>query len=165
MTFPRSILLFALLALVGCGGYSLGEGNTSVLPPEYRTIAIDEVSNPTTISWMEPRIRKLLRDEFNNRGSLNWTNSSDDADATISIIIQRYNRPTSVDDGSGTTLRSVAVFQFEAIIRSTIDDSELWRSGVIDQQWPFFSGEETTADAEVTKLGIRRLADRMTQNY
>ena len=165
MTPLRYTALFLLLALAGCGGYALGGGNSSVLAPEYRTLAIDKISNPTTLSWIEPRIRKLLRDEFNRRGTITWTDDRTNADALISINIHQYNRPTAVAGENDETLRSMANFQFEAVITSTTTDAELWRSGVIGQDWPFFPGDGAEADAEVTRLGIRRLADRMTQNY
>ena len=161
----KYIALFFLLALTGCSGYSFGEGNSSVLPPEYRTLAIREVTNPTTLPWMEPRIRKLLRDELNNRGTITWVDDQSNADSVISIKVIKFNRPTAVTGDSDQTLRSQAVFEFRATIRSTIDDTVLWESGTIYQTWPFFTGDEIKADAEVTKLGIRRLADYMTQNY
>ncbi|NDV20392.1 hypothetical protein GO013_13330 [Pseudodesulfovibrio sp. JC047] len=165
MTCLRYYALFFILILTGCSGYSFGEGGTSVLPPEYRTLAVREISNPTTLSWLEPRLRKLLRDELNNRGTITWVDTQNSADSVISIKITRYNRPTAVAGGDDETLRSVASFSFEATIYATIDDSVLWRSGEISQTWPFFTGDEAQADAEVTRLGIRRLADRMTQNY
>jgi len=143
----------------------MGEGDTSVLEPQYRTIAISGVTNPTTISWLEPRLRKLLRDELNNRGTITWVDDQSKADATIAITIKRYNRPTAVTGTKEETLRSVAIFTFEADISSTTDDSLIWQSGTISQNWPFFSGDENEADMEVTRLGIRRLADLMTQNY
>ncbi|WP_319541904.1 LPS assembly lipoprotein LptE [uncultured Pseudodesulfovibrio sp.] len=161
----RYSAIFLILILTGCSGYTLGEGGVSVLPPEYRTLAIREITNPTTLSWIEPRIRKLLRDELNNRGTITWVDTQAQADSVISIDIRRYYRPTAVSGGSDETLRSVAVFTFNATIRSTTDDSVLWQSGTISQNWPFFTGDEANADAEVTRLGIRRLADRMTQNY
>ena len=160
-----ALLSLAPLSLTGCAGYSFGEGERSVLAPEYRTIAVGEVSNPTTLSWLEPRVRELLRDELNNRGSLTWVNSRDQADAVISVDIIRYNRPTAVAGESDETLRSSAIFRFRATIRSTTDESVLWDSGIIHQDWPFFQGEEDEADLEVTRLGIRRLADRMSENY
>jgi hypothetical protein len=153
------------LLLAACGGYSFGEGNNSVLAPEYRTLAISGVSNPTTLSWLEPRIRKVLRDELTNRGSILWVDDQGKADATIFITINRYNRPTVVSGSSDQTLRSVASFQFQAVIRSTIDDSVLWESGSISQDWPFYTGGEEEADLEVTRLGVRRLADLMSENY
>ena len=165
MTPLRYFALFLLFALAGCSGYTMGEGGSSVLAPEYRTIAIDEVHNPTTLSWLEPEVRKLLRDELNNRGTITWTDDRARADALISITILRYNRATSVAGESDETLRSTADFQFEAEIHSTRTGEVLWRSGRMGQSWPFFTGDEAEADAQVTRLGIRRLADRMTQNY
>jgi len=162
---PLKYMAILLPLLLTACGYGFDGGNTSVLKPEYRTLAISEVANPTTLSWLEPRIRKLLRDELNNRGTIIWANSPSKADAVIAITIKRYNRPTAVAGSSDETLRSVANFQFEATIRSATDDSVLWQSGTIDQTWPFFTGDEDDADMEVTRLGIRRLADRMTENY
>ena len=156
--------LLLLLLLAGCG-YSFGESGQSVLTERYRTLAISGVENPTTLTWLEPRLRKLLRDELTRRGSVKWVDDRKDAEALISIRIIRYNRPTSVAGQGDVTLQSTASFQFEATIKSNIDGSTLWSSGEMTQNWPFFSGQESEADMEVTKLGIRRMADRMAQDY
>lgn len=160
----RYIVLLLPLLLTACG-YSFGEGGKSVLKPEYRVLAIDGVENPTMLSWLEPRIRKLLKDELTNRGTITWTDDRRKADALINIKIDRYYRPTAVSGSSDETLRSNAIFNFTATITSTTDDAVIWSSGAINQSWPFFSGQESEADAEVTRLGIRRLADKMSQNY
>ena len=161
----RSIALFLLLALAGCSGYSFGEGGTSVLAPQYRVLAVDEINNPTTLAWMEPRLRKLLRDELHNRGTITWADEKDKADALITIDIKRYYRPTSVEGVDDKTLVSEAIFQFSATIRSTTDESVLWRSGQISQNWPYDYGNGEQADLEVTRRGIQQLADRLTQDY
>ena len=160
----RYIIFLLPLMLAACG-YGFGESGQSVLEPQYRTLAISEVENPTTLSWLEPRLRKLLKDEFTNRGTVKWTDDQGAADALIKITITKYYRPTAVEGASEETLRSSANFVFEATITSTTDDIVIWRSGSIGQSWPFFSGQETEADAEVTRLGVRRLADKMSQNY
>ena len=157
-------LLLLPLLLAGCG-YSFGESGQSVLAEQYRTLAISGVENPTTMSWLEPRLRKLLRDELTKRGTIKWVDEKKDADALINIRILRYNRPTAVAGSKDETLQSVASFEFETTIKSATDGSILWTSGRIAQDWPFFSGQETEADKEVTQLGIRRLADRMSQDY
>jgi len=160
----RYIALLLPLLLVGCG-YSFGEQGQTVLKPEYRILAISGVENPTTITWLEPRIRKLLKDELTNRGNITWTDNRHKADAWINIKVNKYYRPTAVAGSSDQTLRSSANFDFEATIKSATDDSVLWNSGQISQDWPFYPGQETEADEEVTRLGIRRLADLMSQNY
>jgi len=161
----RALLpLLGLLLLWGCG-YSFGESGQSVLPERNRTLAIAKIDNPTTMSWLEPRLRKLLRDELTRRGTVTWVDQQKDADTLLYLKINRYNRPTSVSGSNDETLQSVANFDFEVTIKSALDGSTLWSSGRIDQSWPFFSGQESEADMEVTMLGIRRLADRMAQNY
>lgn len=160
----RYIVLLLPLFMAACG-YSFGEGDQSVLEPKFRTVAISGVNNPTTLTWLEPRIRKLLRDELTSRGTVTWTDDQSKADALIEIDIERYQRSTAVAGAGDTTLRSSATFLFSAKIKSTLDDSVIWRSGSISQSWPFFTGQESEADEEVTLLGIRRLADRMSQNY
>lgn len=164
MRLLRYTSILLLLALAGCG-YSFGEGGSSVLKPQFRTLAVDEVKNPTTLSWLEPRLRKLLRDELHNRGTIIWVDDKDRADALITIDIDRYYRPTAVEDKDERTRLSEAIFRFDAIIRSTVDESELWRSGLIKETWPFDYGKGEEADMEVTRRGIQRLADRMTQDY
>jgi len=158
------IPLMGLLILSACG-YSMGDSDYSVLEPEYRTLAVSGVDNPTTQTWLEPRIRQLLRDELTRRGTIVWADDSSKADSLIQITIERFNRPTSLEGGRDETLRSSANLKFNATIRSATDDSVLWRSGTISQSWPFYSGQESLADQEVTRLGIRQLADRMSENY
>ncbi|EGB14893.1 hypothetical protein DND132_1687 [Pseudodesulfovibrio mercurii] len=164
MSLLRYMALFLLLALAGCG-YSFGEGGTSVLAPQYRTVAVDEIHNPTTLAWLEPRLRKLLRDELHNRGTITWVDDKDKADALITIDVERYYRPTAVEDADERTLLTEAVFRFNATIRSATDDSELWNSGSITEHWPYDYGSGQEADMEVTRRGIQVLADRMTQDY
>jgi outer membrane lipopolysaccharide assembly protein LptE/RlpB len=165
MSLLRYTTLFLLLALLAGCGYSFGEGGTSVLQPQYRTVAVEEINNPTTLAWLEPRLRKLLRDELHNRGTITWVDDKAKADALITIDIDRYYRPTAVEDADERTLLSEAIFQFEATIRSATDDSLLWSSGQISENWPYDYGSGQEADMEVTRRGIQVLADRMTQDY
>jgi outer membrane lipopolysaccharide assembly protein LptE/RlpB len=165
MSLLRYTALFLFLALLAGCGYSFGEGGSSVLKPQYRTVAVDEVLNPTTLPWLEPRLRKLLRDELHNRGTITWVDDKDQADALITIDIERYYRPTAVEDADQRTLLSEAIFRFHATIRSATDDSVLWSSGQISENWPYDYGSGQEADMEVTRRGIQILADRMTQDY
>ena len=158
------IALLGLLVLSACG-YSMGEADHSVLAPQYRTLAVSGVDNPSTQTWLEPMVRKLLRDELTRRGVIKWTDDTAKADALIHITIERYSRPTSLEGGNNETLRSSASIKLHATITSAIDGKELWSSGSISESWSFYSGQESQADEEVTRLVIRRLADRMSENY
>jgi len=165
MSLLRYTAFFLLLALLAGCGYSFGGGDSSVLKPQYRTVAVDEVLNPTTLPWLEQRLRKLLRDELHNRGTITWVDDKARADALITIDIKRYYRPTAVEGAGERTLLSEAIFQFSATIRSATDNSILWSSGEISENWPYDYGSGQEADLEVTRRGIQSLADRMTQDY
>ncbi|MEZ7198721.1 LPS assembly lipoprotein LptE [Pseudodesulfovibrio karagichevae] len=165
MSLLRYTALFLLLALLAGCGYSFGEGGSSVLKPQFRTVAVEEINNPTTLAWLEPRLRKLLRDELHNRGTITWVDDQAKADALITIDIERYYRPTAVEGAKDQTLLSEAIFQFTATIRSATDSSLLWSSGQISENWPYDYGNGHEADMEVTRRGIQVLADRMTQDY
>lgn len=151
-----------LLSLGGCGyGYSRGQ---SVLPEDKRKLAIVEIINPAPLSWLEPRLRSLIRDEVTRRGIATWA-APDKADALMTIDIERYYRRSSVTGQDEETLLSTATISFEATIRSAVDRSVIWRSGKITRKWQFQPAHGEDADMEVTKLAVRRLADLMSNRF
>lgn len=159
----RIVLSLVLLCLLAGCGYGFSHGQ-SALPENRRTMFIVEVDNPTSYSWMESRIRSLLRDEVTRRGVGQWT-SREKAKALITIDIERYYRQADVTGQKEETLQSIAVITFEGIVRSSINGEVLWRSGSISQEWPFAPGDEDEADKKVTELAIRRLVNRMTSGF
>lgn len=159
----RYILLMLPLLLAACG-YGFGD-KSSVLEERYHKVAIGRITNPTTLSWIEPRMRALLRDEFTRRGLVSWEDNRKNAEAVMNVTITTFTRPTTVESGTGETLQSSTYIVLHSEIKSTTDGSTLWASGDISQDYPFFSGQEAEADMEVTRLVVRRLADKMSQNY
>ncbi|GAB7021855.1 LPS assembly lipoprotein LptE [Salidesulfovibrio brasiliensis] len=159
----RFLIACMLLCVLGGCGYGFSHGQ-SALPEDRRTLFIVEVDNPTPYSWVEPRIRSLLRDEITRRGVGEWT-SREQAKGLITIEIDRYYRRSDVTGEKEETLQSVATITFEAIVRSSVDGRVMWRSGDISQEWPFAPGEGDEADQKVTELAVRRLVDRMTTGF
>ncbi|KAB1442995.1 LPS assembly lipoprotein LptE [Pseudodesulfovibrio senegalensis] len=157
------ISTLSLCILAGCG-YSFPDGSTSSLPPQYRSLAINKVEHPTLYSWLEPRLRSLLRDELNRRDWVTWT-SKKNARAWINIDVERYYRQAAVTGESDETLRSEASITMTATIVSPADGHVIWKSETIKESWPYYGGEEEEADDEVTALAIRRLARQLSQNY
>ncbi len=164
MKIIRTLCLFLFfIVLAGCG-YSFPDGSTSSLPDQYRSLAINKVEHPTLQSWLEPRLRSLLRDELNRRDWVTWT-SKKNARAWINIDVERYYRQAAVTGNSDETLRSEASIKMSATIISPADGHVIWSSGTISESWPYYGGEEEEADMEVTALAIQRLARQLSQNY
>ena len=156
-------MLVCLLFAAGCG-YSVGSSGNQVLEAGFRKVAVDEVTNNTTLAWIEPRLRSLLRDEVTRRGDLQWVDRNK-ADALITLAVNRFQRPTAVTGASDETLRYEAELEVEAVLRSRVDGTELWRSGKVSEKWPFFAGQESEAEDQVTALVIRTIVRRMSENY
>ncbi len=169
--FPH-ILAYLLLALVlgGCGyrftgqAPADGEDPSSRLAPEYRQMALVRVENPTTEAWLEPRLRSLLRDEFNRRRLVTWTDKSK-ATSLLTITIKKYTRSTAVSGEADQSVKlSAGIVVVFRVTRAT-DGSVIWDSGEITQDESYYPGDADGADQRVTDLLMRRMADLMTENY
>lgn len=164
MVLLKHIPLFILLLfLTGCG-YGFPSGESTSLPPEYRTLAINKVNHPTTFPWMEARLRSLLRDELNRRSWATWTDK-DKAQAWINVEVTKYVRKASVTGDRDETLRSTASITLQATVVARGTGDLLWSSGSISTDWPFYIGDEEEADNEVTARAIQILVERLSRNY
>lgn len=159
----KTTLIIGLMFLCACG-YGFPDGSTASLPEEYRTLAIASVEQPSLYSWVEPRIRSLLRDELNRRKWVTWADKSK-ASAWIKINVSKFSNRASVSGDEDETLRSSASITMEAVIVSAVDGHTLWSSGTISEDWPYYGNEVDEANDMVTELAIRKLADRLSQNY
>lgn len=167
MRIPRIALLCLLagLQLAACGGYQFGsESGTAVLEPKFRDLAIAGVENPTTYTWLGPRLRSLVRDELTRRNVVRWTDKAK-ASAHLYLEVKRYNRKAAVSGALDQTLKLEAGLTMRARVFSAMDGSVLWDSQEISIARSYFQGEEQAADDLVTDLAVRALADRMTEKY
>ncbi|WP_187170420.1 LPS assembly lipoprotein LptE [Salidesulfovibrio onnuriiensis] len=156
-------LIILLLFLTACG-YGFPSGESTSLPPEYRTLAINKVDHPTTFPWMEARLRSLLRDELNRRAWASWADK-DKAKAWINVEVSKYTRKASVTGDKDETLRSSATITMQATVVSRGTGQVLWNSGTITADWPYYTGEEEEADNEITERAVQIMVERLSRNY
>lgn len=161
---PLVLIPVLLVFLSGCGGYTFSKSGPVVLPEDKRDIAISKVANPTTEVWLEPRLRQLLRDEMNNRGWTRWVDRNR-AQALLRVEIISYSRRTALKGLKESTLLLDATIKLRATLTDTHDQRLLWDSGMVVVNEPYLPGEEEQADSKVTDQAVRRLVDRMTQDY
>lgn len=165
-----AFVLAAALALSGCGYTFTGSGSpqaedaASRLAPEMRQMSLVRVDNPTTESWIEPRLRSLVRDEFNRRRLVSWTEKAK-ATSLLTIIIKKYTRQTYITGQQAQTVKLTAGLTMVFRVTRASDGAILWDSGEQNQVESFYPGDADGADQRVTDLAVRRMADLMTQNY
>ncbi len=172
----RSLLaklaLFAAAALLLCGcGYHFtgsapadGTQAASRLAPELSLMTLVRVDNPTVEAWLEPRLRSLIRDEFNRRRLVTWTDKAK-ATSLLTISIKKFTRSTAVSGAADQSVKlSTGIVVVFRITRAT-DGSIIWDSGEQRQDESFYPGDSEGADMRVTDLLVRRMADLLTENY
>jgi hypothetical protein len=163
-----ALLFAATLALCGCGYSFTGQADStetaSRLDPAFRKMAIARVENPTIEPWLEPRLRSLIRDEFTRRRLATWADK-DQATSLLTVIIKRFARSTLVAGQQDQSVKLSTELTLFFRVHRAGDGAVLWDSGEMSQSESFFPGDSEGADLRVTDLVVRRLADRMTQNY
>ncbi len=160
----------AALALCGCGYHFTGTApadgseQASRLAPELRQMTLVRVDNPTTEAWIEPRLRSLIRDEFNRRRLVTWTDKTK-ATSLLTITIKTFTRSTALAGQSDQSVKlSTGITVVFKVTRAT-DGSTIWNSGEQTQTESYYPGDAEGADMRVTDLLVRRMADLMTENY
>ena len=105
-----ALVLAVCLGLSGCGYHFTGTGTSdgteqaSRLAPELRQMAVLRVDNPSTEAWIEPRLRSLIRDEFNRRRLVTWTDKAK-ATSLLTIVIKKFTRSTTISGQSDQTVK------------------------------------------------------------
>jgi len=164
------LLAAAALLLCGCGYTFTGMGSeadrdaASRLAPEMRRMHILRVENPSTEAWLEGRLRSLVRDEFNRRHLVTWTDKAH-ADSLLTIIVKRYSRSTYISGQQDESVKlSTEIIMTFRVTRAS-DGAILYDSGEQSQAEGYYPGDADGADMRVTDLAVRRLATLMTENY
>ncbi len=165
-----AICLLLLLALSGCGYTFSGtaaSGSAEVasrLDPALRKMVLVRVENPSTEAWLEPRLRSLIRDEFNRRRLVEWTDKAQ-ATSQLTVVIKNYSRSTLVAGEKDQSVKLSTGITMRLRVTRASDGRMLWDSDEQSQSESFYPGDSDGADMRVTDLIVRRLADLMTENY
>ncbi|MFK7844738.1 MAG: LptE family protein [Rhodothermales bacterium] len=101
--------LFAFYLLPGCAYYSFTGAS---IPDNLNTIAIPLVvdNSQNTIPELSDQLTEALVDRFVNQTRLSLVENEDDADALLTVEIQRYNNaPSSVSGDEIAALNRVTI--------------------------------------------------------
>lgn len=168
--FVLAVCLLLMSLLSGCG-YSFSgtaaSGSAEVasrLDPALRKMILVRVENPSTEAWLEPRLRSLIRDEFNRRRLVEWS-EKDQATSQLTVIIKRFSRSTLVASEKDKSVKLSTAITMRLRVTRANDGRVIWDSGEQSQSESFYPGDADGADMRLTDLIVRRLADLMTENY
>lgn len=86
--FRLLLLAGCVLLACGCAHYQLGTGSK----PGFSTLFIEPVANKTLLPQSQPILSTRLRETFARDGRVQLTPSAAGADATLTVVIDDYNR-------------------------------------------------------------------------
>lgn len=164
------LIAAAVLLLCGCGYNFTGMGTEAQrdantrLAPEMRKMHILRVDNPSTEAWLEARLRSLVRDEFNRRHLVEWTDKAH-ATSFLTIVVKRYYRSTAISGQQDQSVKLNTIITLSFRVTRASDGTLLYDSGEQSQTEGYYPGDADNADMRVTDLLIRRMASLMTENY
>lgn len=167
--FGLALVLGASLLLGGCGYTFTGMAapdapDASRLPTELRNMALERVENPTTEAWIEPRLRSLIRDEFNRRRLVTWTERAK-ATSLLTVVIKKFTRSTAISGQQDQSVKLSTGLTLVFQVRRASDGGLIWDSGEQSQSESFYPGDSDGADQRVTDQAVRRMSDLMSENY
>jgi outer membrane lipopolysaccharide assembly protein LptE/RlpB len=169
MSWFRAVLLALLLlaASSACGYHFSGLSPVS-MPHGITRLHLQRVDDPTTQSWLEPRLRTVLREEFTRRGGVEWVPAGQ-AQGLLHVEILSYSSATKLENVRERTVKSQVVLKLRARIVRAGQGTELWRSGLVQATESFTGPEDSSqsrqAGERAVELGAERLADELGQNF
>jgi len=159
-----ALLCLLLAALAACAGYSAGGGGDLVLGPEHRSLYIKDVDNPTMRAELESRLRSVMRDEMTKRGHIQWSERGKAA-AYVKVRVERFTSTTSISDKYDKSVLLSANVTLSATIHDAASGDPIWHSENVSASQNFLTGDRASAEEKVLDLAVRRLVDRMHQNF
>lgn len=157
-------MLACALTASSCGYTMVGRETPTVLKEEYRKLCIILVENPSLEYDLEPSIRSKFRDELTKRGGVTWVDRPE-ATGWVTLEIQRFDLSGWVKGYQDKTLKYEASIWVSARIQSAASGKVIWDSGGVNVSRSYLKGQEKETQEIVTELAVRRLADRMIENY
>ncbi|MFW6054388.1 MAG: LPS assembly lipoprotein LptE [Thermodesulfobacteriota bacterium] len=100
------------------------------LPENITTVYLAAVNNPTTESFLVPKLRNEFSDELTRRGDIKWVEESE-AQGKIVINILSFRSGAKLESAAEKTVRSEMVLRLEARLYSSRTGALLSRTGPI----------------------------------
>ncbi len=160
---PRRLLIFALLALTGCGYHQAG--SAAHIPPGLRTLAVPIFANNTQSYHTEVAFTQAVVRELNTRTRYRITAASNPAasDAKLSgTILTQSVAPLTYDSPSGQTSSYLVTITARAVLTAP-DGRILYANPNFSFRQQYQSTQDLSAFIQEDAPAVNRLAKDFAQ--
>ncbi len=161
------ILCYFLLHVFACG-YKWTASTPISLPKGITKLYLEKVENPTTQTWLEPRLRTAFREEFTRRGQIQWVKETE-TQGLVQIDITHFSSTTKLEDAQERTVKSEVTLGLEVKIFSQSEHVLLWNSDPVVVRESYTGSEEgpqrRKAEYRVVDLAVEEVANKLGQKF
>lgn len=146
------VLFGSLLSLAGCGYYSF---TGATIPTHLNTIAIPLVidNSINTIPSLGDELTERLVNRFVRQTRLSLAPNEDEADAVLTVEIQRYNNAPSSISGDERAARNRVTISVSVVYQDQAEEKELLRRTFSNfEEYDPLLGIEEEANAALAAL-------------
>lgn len=119
------LLICSLILLPGCGYRFVGD--SSLLPPDAKTIYVEPFVNRSRDVGMEVELTAALRSEFYRRGPLKLVDRLESADIIVSGVVRSWDNAVLSVNRRDEVLQYVSTLSLDVTLRRREPNEILWR--------------------------------------
>lgn len=169
MWYSKKIPLIGLLiicCLAACG-YKPAGRSTINMPENVRSLYLQKITNPSTLPWIEPRLRTALREELTQRGQVLWVKQHE-AQGLMQVEILSFSTSSKVKGSKQETLRSEITLKLTARIFNPEDHTLIWSANTLSVRESFAAQNESdklSAGKRAIDQAVQDLANQLNQGF
>jgi hypothetical protein len=172
------VLAAALLATMGGCGYQF-VGESSLLPPDARTIYVETFVNRSREVGMDKELASALRGEIYRRGNLQMVDHAEQADVILSGVIRSLESNVASVNRRDEVLQYESALTLDVTLRRRQPNEILWRgqgvrlteihngsrAAVVTTSSEFRTGTLNSSDVRrLTDIQLTEIETRMVQD-
>ena len=172
------VLTAALLATMGGCGYQF-VGESSLLPPDARTIYVETFVNRSGEVGMDKELASALRGEIYRRGNLKMVDHAEQADVILSGVIRSLESSVASVNRRDEVLQYESALTLDVTLRRRQPNEILWRgqgvrlteihngsrAAVVTTSSEFRTGTLNSSDVRrLTDIQLTEIETRMVQD-
>ncbi|MCF8085584.1 MAG: hypothetical protein K9J48_01700 [Desulfohalobiaceae bacterium] len=164
---PRGIAVFiaGMALLLSACGYHFSSAAPLDLPRNMERLYLGEIEDPTTEPQLESRLRTSIRNEFTQRGDVQWV-PRERAEGQLQVRIMSFSSSSKLENPEQETVRFEAVLRFQGRIFQSEDDALVWESRELTVRESYAQqSERDEAKSRVVRLAAEKLANQLVQGF
>jgi hypothetical protein len=126
---------------------------------------LEQIRDPTTQPQLESRLRSSIRNEFTQRGDVEWVPQKQ-AEGLLQVRIFSFTSSGKLESAEQETVRFEAVLRFQGSIFASKDHSLVWESEELTVRESYAEqSEQDVAERRLMRLAAEKLANQLVRGF